>query len=87
MEEHAVEIDEDNVAKVKAASRDFLLLQKAERFLLRKIMKARDVFDISNDVAPVKRLADSFFIVSDTLLYPRYARPFSVVDDFYSRPT
>ena len=45
------------------------------------------VLDISNDVAPVKRLADSFFIVSDTLLYPRYARPFSVVDDFYSRPT
>ena len=44
-------------------------------------------FDISNGVAPVKRLADSFFIVSDTLLYPRYARPFSVVDDFYSRPT
>jgi hypothetical protein len=46
VEEHAVEIDEDNVAKVKAASRDFLLLQKAECFLLRKIMKARDAFDI-----------------------------------------
>jgi hypothetical protein len=46
IEEHAVEIDEDNVAKVKAASRDFLLLQKAECFLLRKIMKARDAFDI-----------------------------------------
>jgi hypothetical protein len=46
VEEHAVEIDEDNVAKVKAASRDFLLLQKAECFLLRKVMKARDAFDI-----------------------------------------
>jgi hypothetical protein len=34
VEEHAVEIDEDNVATVKAASRDFLLLQKAECFLL-----------------------------------------------------
>jgi hypothetical protein len=32
IEEHTVEIDEDNVAKVKAASRDFLLLQKAECF-------------------------------------------------------
>lgn len=46
VEEHAVEIDADNVAKVKAASRDLLLLQKAECFLLRKIMKTRDVFDI-----------------------------------------
>ncbi len=48
VEEHAIEIDEDNVAKVKAASRDFLLLQKAECFLLRenKIMKARDAFDM-----------------------------------------
>jgi hypothetical protein len=46
VEEHAVEIDEGHVAKVKAASRDFLLLQKAECFLLRKIMKARDPFDI-----------------------------------------
>jgi len=46
VEEHAVEIDEENVAKVKAASRDFLLLQKAECFLLRKIMKTRDAFDI-----------------------------------------
>ena len=46
VEEHAVEIDEGNLAKVKAASRDFLLLQKAECFLLRKIVKARDPFDI-----------------------------------------
>jgi hypothetical protein len=41
VEEHAVEIDDENVANVKAASRDFLLLQKAECFLLRKMMKAR----------------------------------------------
>jgi hypothetical protein len=46
VEEHAVEIDEENIATVKAASRDFLLLQKAECFLLRRIMKVRDVFDI-----------------------------------------
>lgn len=46
VEQHAVEIDEENVATVKAASRDFLLLQKAECFLLRRIMKVRDAFDI-----------------------------------------
>lgn len=46
VEEHAVEVDEQTVAQVKAASRDFLLLQKAECFLLRKIMKTRDAFDI-----------------------------------------
>jgi hypothetical protein len=39
VEEHTVEIDEQTVAQVKAASRDFLLPQKAECFLLRKIMK------------------------------------------------
>jgi hypothetical protein len=46
VEEHTVEIDDVNVATVKAASRDFLLLQKAECFLLRRIMKVRDAFDI-----------------------------------------
>ena len=46
VEEHAVEIDEENVATVKAASRDFILLQKAECFLLRRIMKVRDAFDV-----------------------------------------
>jgi hypothetical protein len=46
IEEHSVEIDEDSIAQVKAASREFLLLQKAECFLLRKIMKTRDAFDI-----------------------------------------
>jgi hypothetical protein len=46
IEEHAVEIDEKNVATVKAASRELLLLQKAECFLLRGILKVRDAFDI-----------------------------------------
>jgi hypothetical protein len=46
IEEHTVEVDEQTIAQVKAASRDFLLLQKAECFLLRKIMKTRDAFDI-----------------------------------------
>jgi hypothetical protein len=46
IDEHTVEIDDEHMAKVKAASRDFLLLQKAECFLLRKPMKARDGFDI-----------------------------------------
>jgi hypothetical protein len=46
VEEHAVEIDEENIATVKAASHDLLLLQKAECFLLRRIMKVRDAFDI-----------------------------------------
>ena len=43
--EHVVEIDGE-FATVKAASRDLLLLQKAECFMLRKPMKARDAFDI-----------------------------------------
>ena len=46
IEEHMVEVDEQTVAQVKAASPGFLLLQKAECFLLRKIMKTRDAFDI-----------------------------------------
>ena len=46
IEEHAVEIDEKNVATLKAASRELLLLQKAECFLLRGILKVRDAFDI-----------------------------------------
>jgi len=46
VEDRTIEIDEQTVAQVKAASRDFLLLQKAECFLLRKIMKTRDAFDI-----------------------------------------
>jgi hypothetical protein len=45
VEEHTVEIDGE-FATVKAASRDLLLLHKAECFMLRKAMKARDAFDI-----------------------------------------
>jgi hypothetical protein len=46
IEEHTVEIDEGDIAKVKSASRDLLLLQKAECFLLRNTLKVRDAFDI-----------------------------------------
>lgn len=46
IEEHSVELDDEHVAQVRSASRDFLLLQKAECFLLRRIMKTRDAFDI-----------------------------------------
>lgn len=46
VDEYTVEIDDEHIAKVKAASRDFLLLQKAECFLLRTYVKARDAFDI-----------------------------------------
>lgn len=45
VEEHTVEIDGE-FATVKAASRDLLLLHKAECFMLRKAMKTRDAFDI-----------------------------------------
>ena len=46
VEEHELAIDNDKLATVKAASREFLLLQKAECFLLRRIVKVRDAFDI-----------------------------------------
>ncbi len=46
VEEHTVEIDGESFATVKAASRDLLLLHKAECSMLRKAMKARDAFDI-----------------------------------------
>ena len=46
IEEHNVGIDDKEFAKVKSASREFLLLQKAECFLLRKFVKARDAYDI-----------------------------------------
>jgi len=44
--EYAVAVDDDHIASVKSASRDFLLLQKAECFLLRRIVKTRDAFDV-----------------------------------------
>jgi len=46
VEEHTVDIGDGGVATVKSPTRDFLLLQKAECFLLRKYVKARDAFDI-----------------------------------------
>ena len=46
VEEHEIDIDHDRFATVKAASREFLLLQKAECFLLRKVIKVRDAYDI-----------------------------------------
>jgi hypothetical protein len=44
--EYDVEIDETISATVKAPSGEFLLLHKAECFLLRKYFKPRDAFDI-----------------------------------------
>ena len=44
--EHNVAIDSNEFVKVQSASRDFLLLQKAECFLLRRSVKARDAYDI-----------------------------------------
>jgi hypothetical protein len=45
IESHSLSI-EDDVVEVRAASRNLLLLNKAECFLLRKKIKARDAFDI-----------------------------------------
>ena len=44
--EYTVSIDEETDVQVKAPSRDFMLLQKAECFLLRRVVKVRDAFDI-----------------------------------------
>lgn len=46
IEEHSVALDNEHVTQVRSASRDFLLLQKAECFLLRRIVKTRDAFDV-----------------------------------------
>jgi Nucleotidyl transferase AbiEii toxin, Type IV TA system len=46
VEEAEIRLEDDTIARVKKASPDFLLLQKAECFLLRRIVKARDAFDI-----------------------------------------
>lgn len=45
IENHSLSI-EDDVVGVRAASRNLLLLNKAECFLLRRKIKARDAFDI-----------------------------------------
>ena len=46
IEDHEIELGDDFLSNVKSASKEFLLLQKAEAFLQRRIIKARDAFDI-----------------------------------------
>ena len=46
VEDYALD-DDESAATVRSASRDFLLLQKAEAFLLRRSVKARDAYDIN----------------------------------------
>jgi hypothetical protein len=46
IEDHHIEIEGDLLSNVRSASKDFLLLQKAETFLQRRIIKARDAYDI-----------------------------------------
>jgi len=46
IEDHEIELDDDFLSNVKSASKEFLLLQKAEAFLQRRIIKARDAYDI-----------------------------------------
>jgi hypothetical protein len=43
---HPVELEEGITAVIRSASKELLLLQKAEAFLLRRNVKARDAFDI-----------------------------------------
>ena len=50
----------DVTAVVKSVSRNFQLLQKAETFLLRKIIKVRDAYDI-------KQLVGAGAVLDDTL--------------------
>ena len=60
VDEYSVPVDDNTIAKVRSASRDSLLLQKAECFLLRRIVKARDAFD-------VRLLKDSGAVLDDHL--------------------
>jgi Nucleotidyl transferase AbiEii toxin, Type IV TA system len=46
IEDHRVEDEAGISAVIKAATKELLLLQKAEAFLLRRIVKARDAYDI-----------------------------------------
>lgn len=47
VEEHALEaVSANTTVVIKAVSRDHLLLQKAEGFLFRPVLKARDAYDI-----------------------------------------
>jgi hypothetical protein len=46
IEAHSVEAHSGETAVIRSATKELLLLQKAEAFLLRRIVKARDAYDI-----------------------------------------
>jgi hypothetical protein len=46
IEEHHVEDRSKSLPVIKSATKDLLLLQKAETFLLRRAVKARDAYDV-----------------------------------------
>jgi hypothetical protein len=46
IETHPVEAQSGESVVIKSATKELLLLQKAEAFLLRRIVKARDAYDI-----------------------------------------
>jgi len=46
VESHLVESEGDGSAVIKCVTKDLLLLQKAEAFLLRRSVKARDAYDV-----------------------------------------
>jgi hypothetical protein len=46
VEDYAIDTGAEVVPKIRSASRQLLLLQKAEAFLLRRAVKMRDAFDI-----------------------------------------
>jgi hypothetical protein len=46
IEAHPVEAQSGETVVIKSATKELLLLQKAEAFLLRRIVKARDAYDI-----------------------------------------
>jgi hypothetical protein len=46
IETHPAETQSGEPVEIKAATKELLLLQKAEAFLLRRIVKARDAYDI-----------------------------------------
>ena len=46
IETHPIEAQSGESVEIKSATKELLLLQKAEAFLLRRIVKARDAYDI-----------------------------------------
>ncbi len=46
IETHRIEAQSGESVEIKSATKELLLLQKAEAFLLRRIVKARDAYDI-----------------------------------------